>query len=357
MFQKGEICAIRQTDDGRFAVLYRPLSRTNGRPRFIIAPYLHLALGYPGICLTTEALAYRRTYQDWRRVVQAYENHEHIYAHLARQGGLVVLRGRGIVASRILQQIAEIRQKTGQQIQVIHLLRAPVTEQTSYGRTRRTLQHHRQVQPFNWPKATFGGELREVMEQASPQQRKQLAAIWGGTTTSDRPDWQEVVNRAVEEGWYSFVFGTISEIMPNGRNRLIIKTKEHQPPHQDGRLIADFIFDCTGLNTQAAQNPLLADLTSRYDLPQTHAGGWQVTADFEVKALRNGPGQLFAAGVTTAGNAFAPVDSFLGLQYAAQRATERLVQEHAPNLKPLKGRESLRQWWRWVNNQNPTPKN
>jgi hypothetical protein len=354
MFHRGTICAVRQTDDGRFVVAYLPLTnRGGGRPRAIIAPYLHLALGYPGICLTPEAETYRRTYNDWRRVVQAYENHEHVYKRLGQRGGIVILRGRGIVASRILQRLDEVRQMAGRPIQVIHLLRSPVTQETVYGRANRQLHYHRQVQPFNWPKSAFGGELRVVMETATPEERRQLSAVWGGTTTSDRPDWQEVVERGQAEGWYSFVFGNVTEIRPNGRHRLVIKTEDYKLPHANGRLVADFMFDCTGLNTAAANHPILADLACRYGLAQHAGGGWLVSPDFEVKGLRNGSGQLFAAGMMAAGNAFAPVDSFLGLQYAAQRSVDVLIREGAPGLHRLKGVESVRQWWRWVKGLEP----
>ncbi|MFZ0545199.1 MAG: hypothetical protein WAM60_07160 [Candidatus Promineifilaceae bacterium] len=354
MLHVGQICAVRQTDDGRYAVLYLPTVGRRRTPRFVVAPYLHLALGYPGIRLTPEAKAYRDTYHDFQRVVQAYEDHEHIYRRLGQEGGIVVLRGRGVAASRILQRLDEIRQQTGQSIQVVHLMRSPATEQTTYQHARRPLQLHRQIQPFNWPKATFGGELRIVMEKATPQERKALAAIWGNTTTTDRPDWQEVAERAHKEGWYTIVFGNITEIRPNGRDHLIIKTRDYDSPRTGRRLVADYLFDCTGLVTAPTSHPILADLTCRYDLEQNPAGGWLVSPDFEVKGLRNGCGQVFAAGITAAGNAFAPVDSFLGLQYAAQRSINVLIQEKAPNLRPLNGRESLRQWWRWAKGINPS---
>jgi hypothetical protein len=88
-------------------------------------------------------------------------------------------------------------------------------------------------------------------------------------------------------------------------------------------------------------------------LAQQAGGGWLVSPDFEVKELRNGSGQTFAAGMMAAGNAFAPVDSFLGLQYAAQRSVDVLIREGAPGLRRLKGVESVRQWWRWVQGVGP----
>lgn len=355
MFHQGEICAIRQTDDGRYVVVVVPVGEGNGRvPHCLIAPYLHLALGHPAIQLSPESQAYRQRTGDCHRLVQAYEQHEHIYQQLARRGGLVILRGRGIVASRILQRLDEIRQATGRDIQVIHLLRASLTADTEYGRARRLTRHHWQWQPYNFPKAAFGGDLRLVLENAAPETRPELLGTWGGSTTSDRHDWREIVARGRRQGWYRLVFGAVGCIRPNGRDRLILHLQEESPLPQESRLVADFMIDCTGLDDRLTIHPLLADLSGCYGLRQNSSGRLEVTPDFELKQLRNGEGQVFLAGVMAAGNAYAPVDSFLGLHYAAQRSVEALIRERAPGLRSLHGWESARQWWRWWQGVDPT---
>ncbi|GAB4159078.1 MAG: hypothetical protein Fur0021_29620 [Candidatus Promineifilaceae bacterium] len=78
-----------------------------------------------------------------------------------------------------------------------------------------------------------------------------------------------------------------------------------------------------------------------------------VTPDFELKELRNGGGQAFLAGAMAFGNAFAPVDSFIGLQYAAQRSVSVLVREGAPGVRALTPLDSLFQWGRWWRNREP----
>lgn len=355
MFRRGEVCAVRQTDDGRYVVLVDSLGGRHGRaPQFLIAPYLHLALGHAGIQLAPEIQAYRRAREDRRLVVQAYENHEHIYDELAQHGGLVVLRGRGIVASRILQRLDEIRQATGQAVRVIHLIRSPMTADTTYGRARRQTRHQWQLQPFNWPKAAFGGDLRVILEEATAEERQILFVTWGGTTTSNRHDWQEVVARGQREGWYSQVMATIAQIQGNGRNRLMIHTQDVAAPHAHQRFVADFMIDCTGLNDQLTDHPILADLCVRYGLRQNANGRLVVTPDFELKGLRNGHGQVFMAGAMAFGNEFAPVDSFLGLQYAAQRSVDVLIREQAASLHALHYLESLHQWWRWCQGLDPS---
>jgi pSer/pThr/pTyr-binding forkhead associated (FHA) protein len=123
IWRYGRLRAIRQTDDGRYIVATSQTSRDKGRQhRFIIAPYLHLAVGYPGVRFLPDLQAYRLQSSDFKRVVNAYEDHEHIYQQVQAGGGTVLLRGRGIVASRILQRLCEARQHNPN-ITVLHLMR------------------------------------------------------------------------------------------------------------------------------------------------------------------------------------------------------------------------------------------
>ncbi len=352
MLQQGTVCAVRQTDDGRYVVAYLP--HHSHLLHYVVAPYVHLSLGYAGIHLTPELKTYRQTSRDFRLAVQAYEQHEHIYHQLSRRGGILILRGRGIVASRILQRLDEIRQASGQRIQVIHLLRSPLTEDAMYGWARRQTQDHWQRQPLNWPKAAFGGDLRDILETASPTERQDLLQTWGGVTTSDRRDWQEIVERGQQEGWYTLHFGAIERIKPKGR-RLMVQVRDPALPHTSHRFLADFMIDCTGLNTEFNAHPVLADLHDRYHLRQNKMGQLVVTPNFELKELRNGGGQVFLVGVMAFGNAFAPVDSFMGLQYAAQRTVSALIREDAPGLRSLNALDSLAQWWRWWRKLEPAP--
>ena len=121
-----------------------------------------------------------------------YEHHDHVYEQLERQGGRIIVQGRGIVASRILQRIDEARRTSRQNIELIHLMRSPkrANEGNRYGQAQRLVKNHWEFQPFNWPKACWGGDLRDFLEKASPEERKKLMKSWGGTTTADRKDWQ-----------------------------------------------------------------------------------------------------------------------------------------------------------------------
>ncbi|MDB9398694.1 FHA domain-containing protein [Microcystis aeruginosa CS-567/02-A1] len=121
IYRYGRVRAIRKTDDGRYCVAY---SRAPGNYAFIVSRYLHLATGYPAIQFLRDLQAYREKYQDFKSVVNAYEAHDHVYQQLEQQGGTVLIRGRGIVASRIIQRIYEAR-KRNRDITVLHLMRSP----------------------------------------------------------------------------------------------------------------------------------------------------------------------------------------------------------------------------------------
>ncbi len=69
-----------------------------------------------------------------------------------------MIRGRGIVASRIIQRIYEAR-KRNRNIAVLHLMQSPKPQGNKFQNTQRLVKNH-QFQPFNWPKACSGGELQ-----------------------------------------------------------------------------------------------------------------------------------------------------------------------------------------------------
>ncbi len=164
MFRYGRVRGIRKTDDGRYAIAY---SRSNADRRdhaFLIAKYVHLATGYPAIQFLPDLQAYREKTQDFESVVNAYESHDGVYEKLEASGGSVLIKGRGIVASRVVQRIYEARQRN-RNIQVLHLMRSPKPQGNKFKLAQRSVENHYEFQPFNWPKACWGGELRVLLEQ------------------------------------------------------------------------------------------------------------------------------------------------------------------------------------------------
>jgi pSer/pThr/pTyr-binding forkhead associated (FHA) protein len=348
IYRYGRVRGIRKTDDGRYCIAY---SRAPGNHAFLVVRYLHLATGYPAIQFLPDLQAYREKYQDFKSVVNAYEEHTHVYEQLERQGGKVLIRGRGIVASRVVQRIFEARKKN-HNISVLHLMRSPKPMGNKFGKSQRLVKNHYEFQPFNWPKACWSGELRVMLEKASPEQRKTLLADWGGTTTADRGDWQRITEQGINEGWYNIQFGEVKNVERDSQGRTITHIQEKN--FGQITLDADFIIDATGLDAKVEASPLLDDLVKHYNLPLNSLGRFAVANNFELVEMRNEKGQMHAAGAITLGGPYAAVDSFLGLQYAALTAVDAIAKSRAPGVKRLNAVTSLGQWLKWVLNLSPS---
>lgn len=361
MFRYGRVRSIRKMDDGRYAIAYSRSSAKERDHAFLIAQYVHLATGYPAIQFLPDLQAYREKTGDFTSVVNAYESHEQVYQQLERDGGTILIRGRGIVASRIVQRLYEARQRQPN-IHVLHLMRSPKSQGNKFGRAQRKVENHYEFQPFNWPKACWGGDLRAILEATDPEERPQLLADWGGTTTANRRDWRRIVQEGLSQGWYQIVFGEVERVEPDIHKRPVTLIQEQGFKGQL-RLEADFIIDATGLDAKVKTSSLLEDLVIHYDLPLNHLGRLSVAEDFELVEMRNPPqppfggsareGRIYTAGAIALGSSYAPVDSFLGLQYAALRSLESLVVARAPGIHPLGMGRSLVQWLKWARNSSP----
>ncbi len=351
MWQYGRIRSLRKTDAGRYCVLYED---RHGNPKIALANVIHIALGYPGFRFLPDLQTYREATLDLRKVVNAYEMHDHVYEFLAEHGGTVMLRGRGIVASRILQRIAEVRTASGRDdIRVVHLMRTARDEDTRYGLARRKSEHNWQLQPFNFPKAAFSGNLRRKFQNATDEERRKLISIWGGTTTSDRTDWKHLVQNGLTQGWYKIAFGNVLDVKPMQSGKLRFAVESIEETAEQLSLVSDFVIDCTGLNAKIETNPFYDDLLTHYQIPKNAMQNLAVSETFEIEALRAGRGRVYACGVATLGGPFAPVDSFLGLQYAAFKSLQGLRSAREFGLKRFSMPRSLYQWMRWARGVQP----
>jgi pSer/pThr/pTyr-binding forkhead associated (FHA) protein len=351
MLRYGRVRGIRKTDDGRYAIAYSvPQANSSSEHRFLLSQYIHLATGYPAIRFLPDLQDYRAQTGDFRSVVNAYEEHEHVYEQLSRNGGIVIVRGRGIVASRILQRLYEIRQPSNQ-ISVIHLMQSPKIQGNKFGFSQRYVENQWEFQPYNWPKGTWGGDMRAILEAASPLKRYELLTAWGGTTTASRQDWRHIVKSGMQAGWYTIKFGQVERVeRQNGKLITYIKSGNYEGIE---KIKADFIIDSTGLEAKPKDNPLLDDLIGHYNLLLNPFGRLHVANDFEIVEMRNDRAKIYAAGIMTLGGPYAPVDTFLGLQYAAHRAAEGLARAKAPGIRHLEGIGSFWQWLKWATNQSP----
>jgi pSer/pThr/pTyr-binding forkhead associated (FHA) protein len=349
----GKARALRKTDDGRYVVAY---TWTNERGQsvwqFAVARYVHLAMGYPAIRILEDVQDYRERTHDVQHAVNAYEKHEQVYDELLKNGGVVIVRGRGIVASRVIQRLYEVRQKN-KNVVIIHVHRSPVPVGHSDGYAHRLVVNHVELQPFNWPKACWTGSMRLRLERADDEERDRLLNDWGGTTTADRRDWQRMAKQGLQEGWYQIYFGEVKRITRTETGRMSIHLSTGKPNQPEMTVIGDFMIDCTGLVASIESNPVLKDMVDCYHLGLNPKSRLKVSNDFEVMGMSNGPGRVYANGVMTLGGPHAAVDSFLGLQYAAMRSVEDLVAQHAPGLRPLTPVRSFSQWVRWTQGAQP----
>jgi len=355
ILQLGRVRAIRKTEEGRIVAIVSRTDISGGGDRRHVAiagRAIHVAIGYPAIQLLPDLSAFREAYGGQDRVVNAYEEHDQVYAQLRQRGGVVLLRGRGIVASRIIQRLWEER-RTNPNIKVVHLHRSRLAKGHTFGRTRRKVENEFEFQPFNWPKSCWTGEYRDILASASEEQRKGLLAAWGGTTTASRRDWRKIVQEGLSEGWYRPEYGSVQEVTPGANNRIVTRIQSSQAGGGVINLEADFVIDCTGLVASPVRSPLLADLMQTYQLPLSVAGRLPVANTFEIPQLRHHNSRLYAAGAMTLGGPQAAVDSFLGLQYAALAAFDDMLQLNLRGLRNLNGMYSFRQWTKWARGVAP----
>ena len=362
MHHKGRIRAIRKTEEGRLVAIVSASDRQQRRHFAISGRFMQLAVGYPAIELLPDLAEFRQTYERQgqslvqrdalTRVVAAYEPHDHVYEYLQQNGGTVLLRGRGIVASRVIQRLSEER-RTNRNIVLVHLHRSRITKGHQFGLSRRRVERQFEFQPFNWPKACWGGEYRDLLERSSDDERKRLLEAWGGTTTASRPDWRRILREGTDEGWYRAEFGVVTEVKPTADGRVNTVVDSRLAGGGTLELEADFVIDCTGLVGSPERAPFLADLYETYGLAHNPKGRLQVKNDFEIAELRHENARLYAAGALTLGGPHAGVDTFLALQYCAVTSVEAIQRQHAPGLRRLNGMYSFGQWRKWVKGVAP----
>ncbi|HEY8598022.1 MAG TPA: FHA domain-containing protein, partial [Thermomicrobiales bacterium] len=353
IWRYGRARGIRKTDDGRYVIAYSQSTPQNPAAyRLILARYVHVAVGYPGIKLLPDLQQYRETTGDFTSVVNAYEEHEQVYQGLIRNGGTVLVRGRGIVASRIMQRLYEIRQQNPR-IGVLHLMRSPVAQGHRFGHSQREVINHWEFQPFNWPKASWTGEYLLTLERAGDEERDRLLNDWGGTTTARRKDWINIIKTGLREGWYQIRFGEVKTVEKDPGGKLVTTLVGKGVIQDETDIRADYIIDCTGLETSVDAHPLLKDLVGHHQLGKNPKGRLRVANDFSLTGMENGAARMFAAGSMTLGGPHAAVDSFLGLQYAAMASVQSLAKQRAPRVSRLNVITSPLQWMKWATGARP----
>jgi hypothetical protein len=262
----------------------------------------------------------------------------------------VLIRGGGIVASRILQRLIDDRDHLNTQVHIDHLFRTYYTGTHGSGLTsRRQGGDGWAFQGFNWPKSTWGGQMLAQTQKAEGDARKEIYEKHGGTNTPHRKLWKKQLKRGRAEGWYRSLQGVVDQVQEGPQGTVISTIKDDTGRAYD--LPANFVIDCTGLEADIREHRVLADLMDHSNAGRNPLGKLDVERTFEVRGTANGQGRLYAVGSSTLGGYFPGVDTFLGLQYAAQRIVLDLADQRF--LKKIGPLRSTRQWLKWVTGAKP----
>jgi hypothetical protein len=363
MLVKGLVRVVRRRyGGGYFTVLTPPQGASATKRVAFRSQFVHVAVGYPGLKFLPELQRYRTEHNDYRHIVNAYEAHEHVYERLLQHPSTVLVRGGGIVASRVLQRLMDDRLQRGAQTTIVHLFRTYINgPNDGYGNEhdprpgggkpglffRRRGGDGWAYQGFNYPKSVWGGQLKAQVRKLEGEQRAEIYKRMGGTNTPWRKLWQKQMNQGRREGWYQVVVGTVDSMQPHG-DRIVnhVRTSQGVVPIE-----VDFVIDCTGLEADIAEHRLLKDLLEHGGAGRNPVGRLDVDRNFELKGTRSGNGVLYASGATTLGGYFPGVDTFLGLQVAAQEIYQDLARRgFCKRLGPVR---STAQWWKWLLGSRP----
>lgn len=352
MVVKGQVRMVRRRLGGGYFTILTPPPGASATKRVAYrSTFVHLAVGYPGVKFLPDLQEYRTAHGDSTRVVNAYEPHEHVYEELRRRPGRVMVRGGGVVASRILQRLIDDRDRMGLQTQIFHLFRTYAD--SSYGPSiflRRRASHGWTHQAFNWPKAAWGGVYKAKFEKLEGEDRARYYRSLSSTNTPSRKLWKNQLARGRSDGWYRTFVGTVDSVVPGGDNDVVTRIRGDSGVYEVG---AHFVVDATGLESDIREHRLLADLLDHSDARRNPLGRLDVERSFEVRGPANPPGALYASGSMTLGGYFAGVDTFLGLQYAALQIMDDLAARGF--CERMGTGRTFSQWLRWARNEPLAP--
>jgi len=345
MLVKGVVRMVRRRQAGGYFTLLTPPAGSGPTKRVAYrSRFVHLAVGYAGLRFLPDLQAFREKHGDYEHVVNAYEPHEHVYEFLKTRPGTVLVRGGGIVASRVLQRLMDDRAKFRLQTEIVHLFRTFVTgTHGPHMWARRKGGGGFAYQGFNYPKSVWGGQLKARMRRLEGADRAKLYAEMGGTNTPKRRRWQQQMRAGRDAGWYRPMQGTVDLVRPD-TDGTVVSLVNGEKGSQEVR--ANYIIDCTGLEADIAEHRVLADLLAHGGAGRNPLGRLEVERHFEVKGTASGDGALYASGANTLGGYFPGVDTFLGLQIAAQEIADDLARRGwCRKIGPVR---STAQWLRWA---------
>jgi hypothetical protein len=345
MLVQGQAEVVRRRHNGGYFSLLRLPAAEGGGLVAYRSKYVHLAVGYPGLRFLPELQEFRTKNDEYVRVVNAYEDHEHVYSAAKSTPCTILIRGSGIVASRVLQRLMDDRKKYQLQTEIVHLFRNYID--SSHGPhmwMRRPGADGFAYQGFNYPKSVWGGQLKARVRRLEGDDRARAYGEMGGTSTASRRGWRSQQSGGRREGWYKTLTGVVEEMRLSEDGKVVSSVATDGSVTQ---VAADFVIDCTGLNADITESTLLSDLLRHSGAARNiPTGRLDVARDFEVIGTASGDGKLYASGAMTLGGYFPGVDTFLGLQISAQEIVDSLACEDFCHwIGPCR---SFAQWMKWL---------
>lgn len=351
MLSKGTVRTIRKRRGGGYFTILTPPPGTSPTPRVAWrSRFVHVSVGYPGLRFLPDLQEYRTRTGDVTTVVNAYEEHEHVYRHLIEHGGSVIVRGSGIVGIRILQRLIDDRDRHGAQTQIWHVFRNYVSSDQGERFQKRKGRNGFAYQGFNYPKSGWGGQMYDELQRSDdPQARAAIIRRGGGTNIPKRKYWEEQIQRGLRENWYRQFQGEVREVIPRPGGGTITRIESRDAANLE--LEANFIIDATGLEADPREHRLLNEILTHGGAGTNGMNRLDVERTFEIRGTRSETGRMYAIGAATLGGYVAPVDSFLGLQLANLAVVDDLAaQGFGHKIGPMR---SISHWLKWARNQRP----
>ena len=307
---------------------------------------VHLAVGYSGLRYLGDLQQVRERTGDYHRIVNGYENHEHVYDALQRRPGTVLVRGSGVAAHAILQRLITDRECSRAGTRILHVFRNYVDG--PHGRhpwSRRGGGDGFAYQGFNYPKSSWGGQLKTRMDRLDGDDLLRAYADIEGTTTPYRRMWQHYLARGRAEGWYTQLTGRLDDVRVDGTG-VRARVRPPRVDHDDHEVRADFVIDCTGLDGDVLQHQVLGDLVRHGVAKRNAFGRLAVERSFALPGTTDASGRVYVTGAASYGGSFPGVDTFLGLQIAAHAVVDDLARRGlCERMGPLR---STAAWLDWV---------
>ena len=354
MLVQGDVQLVRRRAGSGYFTLLAPRAAGSPQQSAELADLIafrsrdvHLAMGYPGLRFLPDLQDFRERMNDFHHVVNGYEDHEHVYEALRRKPGVVLIRGGGIVASAVLDRLINDRLQYGSQTQILHLFRTYFADNHGpHPWARRRGRDGFAYQGFNYPKSAWGGQLKARMRRLEGADRVRMYNEIGGTTTAWRRHWQRGMRAARRGGWYRAQAGMIVDLQFDespGDSALAARVRV---PAGELDIKVDYIIDCTGLESDMAENQVLRDLLQHGGATRNPLGRLDVERNFQVRGADSGYGRLYATGAASFGGYFPGVDTFLGLQISAQEVVDDIAERgYCHRMGPMR---SIAGWLRWI---------